>query len=405
MRVYILSTDVKIEPFNDPAREMLFLDRTLAELQKDLFRRSGMEPVVVDDISEISDREYFLTRDNVFVSEFLWSKFRKGVMKVGRSVSLSLEKNSFTELTAFLQELPERIDDGRGSELVRYNLHYIKDPKNPADPTTSCEPLAVKPWLWTKTLKLSDEYETMPDLHVPITLDVIIEVGCWVHVWMANLFSLPLRWVEIVKGRPLRSVLRLLAARPLTAWDLRKAATHRGRGARIHPSAVVEGSILGDNVSIGANSTVTASYLGDGVRVQENSILLGSVVMKEGFVTKRGVCNFSVLYPGAQASTVQASFLGRKARAMGLARITDMKVRGTIPIVHRGELSDTGLNFLGGCLGHRSSLVGRVILAHGRALPNDLVIAQDPAGVITEIPQDLPTGRIYIFKDGELVPV
>ena len=46
---------------------------------------------------------------------------------------------------------------------------------------------------------------------------------------------------------------------------------------RIHPTAVVEGCWLGDDVDIGANAVVRASVLADGAAVEELAMVEGCV--------------------------------------------------------------------------------------------------------------------------------
>jgi ADP-glucose pyrophosphorylase len=269
----------------------------------------------------------------------------------------------------------------------------------------ACKPLVVPIKGKTKEVKASELMPEMADLNVPITLDMVMEIETWVHIWMLNLFSIMLEWVKLAMRHPLWMLWRLLLAFP---WNNRyrfmKRLVWKGRGCKIHPTAVVEGCILGDNVTIGANCSIQFSIFGDASKVQDVTVMLGSVLGERAFVTKRGVCNFCLMYPDAQASTIQACFLGRRAFAAGLARVVDMKMTGSIGIVHKGKLVDTGLSFLGGCLGHKASIIGRVILGHGRVVPNGVTIVPHPEIFINRIPEDLPTDRVIVFKDGKLIP-
>jgi len=226
----------------------------------------------------------------------------------------------------------------------------------------------------------------------------------WVQVWQLNLYQILISWAEAVRRNPLRILWRLLLAFP---WHNRFRFLDKmnliGRGCKIHPSAVLEGCIIGRGVEIGANCTIRFSILGDGARVQENTVMLASILGSKSRITKRGICNFCLLYPGAEASLIQATFLGRRSLAAGLSRTADLKMGGPIMIEHKGELVSTRSSFLGGCLGHGAVMVGHVLLAPGRTVPNDYVILPDPKMYLSRIPKDLPKKTVLVVKDGGVV--
>ena len=83
--------------------------------------------------------------------------------------------------------------------------------------------------------------------------------------------------------------------------------------------------------------------------------------------------------------------------------MADLKVGGPIMVEHEGELVSTGSSFLGGCLGHGAVMLGHVLLAPGRAVPNDYVILPDPKMYLSKIPKDLPKKTILVVKEGEAI--
>ena len=56
----------------------------------------------------------------------------------------------------------------------------------------------------------------------------------------------------------------------------------RGDGTVVHPTARVEGSILWDDVSVGAGCVVTGCVLADGVRLPAGTVLDGQAVVRAG---------------------------------------------------------------------------------------------------------------------------
>ena len=55
-----------------------------------------------------------------------------------------------------------------------------------------------------------------------------------------------------------------------------------GENVRIHPSAVVERSIVWDNVEVGEGSTIDGCILTDGVSVAPGSVFKSAVVLQTG---------------------------------------------------------------------------------------------------------------------------
>ncbi len=406
MKAYIVSTDVTIEPFGDRAADVLLANRPLSEHQRTTFKKVGMDVVTVGSVDEINDTEFFLTYDNVYFSPAVLRRFRKAALAGGRSAVCALPKGAFTDYTDFLRARPEMTDASTGEKVLPYGLFYIKESSFSPDVLASCPPLPLKIRGKTINMPLSEQLEGMQDVNMAITPDVMVEVESWVHIWQLNLYQILIGWVEAVRRNPLRILWRLLLAFPWTnRFRILDKFNLIGRRCRIHPSAVLEGCLIGRGVEIGANCTIRFSILGDGARVQENTVMLASILGAKSRITKRGICNFCLLYPGAEASLIQATFLGRRSLAAGLSRVADLKMGGPIMVEHKGKLVSTRSSFLGGCVGHGAVMVGHVLLAPGRVVPNDYVILPDPKLYLSNIPKDLPKKKVLVVKDGGVVPL
>src|SRR5207237_1126223 len=57
MRAYIIRSNVRISPFGDEARDLPVGDVLLRDLQATLFRKFGIEPVLVEQLAEIPPQE------------------------------------------------------------------------------------------------------------------------------------------------------------------------------------------------------------------------------------------------------------------------------------------------------------------------------------------------------------
>ena len=153
---------------------------------------------------------------------------------------------------------------------------------------------------------------------LPLTDAIVIPVGHWSQtLWgiscqLDHIYGVS--WLETI---PLKMIVRLgLAILVSFSKDPRKLVrrfVQKGKDCKIHPSAVVEGCLLGDYVVIGANAVVRGAILRDGARVEELAIVEGSVLSEGAVVQRQGMVKYSVLSEGsAVAGVVQLGLLGKK---------------------------------------------------------------------------------------------
>lgn len=243
---------------------------------------------------------------------------------------------------------------------------------------------------------------------VPITSTVAAHVEHWVHVLWLNQLAFGIRWMELVRAHKLWVVGRLLRAAPwLSLHHLMRAFVWRGRGVRIHPTAHVEASILGDGVVIGARASVRNSILGAGVEVGDHATVLSSSLGARTFVTPRTFMVWSAAYPDAVISNykLQVSLVGRGASMSTWAGLIDARLQGSVEVKHNGALVDTERSFIGSCVGHGAFVGAKVLVMPGREIPNGAFIAMRPDELITEVPSDLPAGVPLVRDQGTLVPL
>jgi hypothetical protein len=289
----------------------------------------------------------------------------------------------------------------------------------PSDSVTSAledpTPVVIEPWMKSVTVPFSSRIPTMSDVTVPVTDQVAIEVTSWVHLLMANCYSIG-EWILGLWRSPwsliwlswkvILGVLGAFSVRPgQIALSVARRVVVRGRGCVIHPSAVVEGSVLGRNVFVGPHCVIRGSILGDGVHVMEYSVIDGCVIGDGAIINQRGYLKLSLLYPEAVLNWMVTGVVGRRTFLGELFIPLDMKVVGEIKVRHRGELVGTGLSFLGCCFGHRVYISGESRIRAGRVVPNDYKIISDMTGYLDAVPADLPTDHVLYERGGVLEPL
>lgn len=244
-------------------------------------------------------------------------------------------------------------------------------------------------------------------LNVPAPLLVAAQVSSWADVLWLNLFGMAARVRAIPRARGILLVAgAALRARSLNPWRIAGKLVEVGRGCDVHPSAIVEASVLGTGVRIGPGAVVRGSVLGDGAEVEELALVVGSVVGRSARVQRQAMTKFCVL--GARASNggiIQLSVLGEGASIRGGSYLMDRKLDGgTVSVVSAdGKVSASG-PLLGGALGPGASLGSGVWLAPGRAVPAGAIVTRSPQDVLVRVPHDLAPG-VYAVEGGTAVPV
>ncbi len=199
----------------------------------------------------------------------------------------------------------------------------------------------------------------------------------WVHLLRANLAAL----FPAILDQTL-----LAPWRPAWAWlrhGGRAAGSAVGAGSRIHPTARIEGCVLGRDVQIGAYSVLRGCVVGDGVIVEDHATARLSYLAHESHLANFAMFNLSVLgarssagHIGAQASILgDDAFLSTFATLQDLALVGDVRVRAdTLP---GAPILPSGTPFLGSALGHRVRIGSGISVAPGRAIGNDTTLVSD----------------------------
>ncbi len=420
LKAYRWMRGTRIEVFGDRAVDALIGNRPLDQWQREMFGRAGFEVEEVEDLATIPEKRFLLFHDNLFISPPLLKKvlrtFRRRLEAAPGTYRMALSKSAFTDFSLFTGEQSKIVDES-GEEAHLYGLYFVEveDLDSVLSALDSAVPVILDPWLKEVTIPFSSRVETMSDMRLPLTDLVAFELTSWVHLWQANIFSIGIRLVGLVRS-PLTLfwVLWRVALGLLGAWSLRPmklltsvaaSLTSRGRGCKIHPSAVVEASILGKGVEIGPLCVVRGSILGDGVQIMEQSIVDGSVLGDGVIVNQQAMIKVCVAYPKAVFAWMQTGLVGRRAFLGRLFRPLDMKFQGEVRVRHRQRIVNTGMPFLGCCIGHRAFVSATSVMLPGRVIPNDYKVLSDTSAYIDKVPDDLPTDWLLLAKNGTIEPL
>ncbi|MEJ8566340.1 hypothetical protein V3330_01775 [Wenzhouxiangellaceae bacterium CH-27] len=403
MNAYLWKSNSVIAPFGDAVSDVLIANETLRERQRRTLEKLGLTVHETEDPDAITDREFLLVRDDLYFNQTAAKRFLDRAREADESVVCALEQGPFTEFTAFLQNLDGDTDPDSGDPLVLYGMYFCRAPAGSRTLPGSYRPLKIPARQRAHEIAPGDFVPTSVGISfTPAISDaMVMHVRHWTHLWLINLLVMGTTLLRRFTANRLALVWRVLSALSFNRQKIARRFVIKGKGCRIHPTATVEGCVLGDRVSIGAYSIVRGCILGDGVRINEQSIVTGSVFGEAATCSPRGWAKACVIYPAAVAGKIQACMVGHKAFLASPAHFIDLKFQGTIKVTHQGEIVDTGMNFLGACIGHEAVVGADVWVAAGREIPNGALLVKPPGDILSKIPADLPPGRAAAVRNSE----
>ena len=373
--------------------EALFLGRTVGERQERALIAAGVRPG-----PDSPDSERVVLADDVVVMEATI----KAVLDLGRQQGRAVQVRPGGELARFLAEA----ELGRTGVLAAY-----LPAGQPLDPAA----IASLP---TAELPAQERLLDMPVHHtqfgadliqVPVSDALLFPTGHWLQLLWANLLGLgPFLWRGLV-GPAIPHVIwniswAWLGARSLNPYRIGARLGRRGKGCRVHPSAVVEGCWLGDGVEVGANAVVRGCILADGAKVEELSVVDFSVLGRQAMVQRQAMVRFCLLERGcACAGQMQLGVLGRDAALKHGATLMDINFSQGVRVRAGDALHRAPLGLAGVCVGPRTIVGSGIKIASGRAVPPDIVVLPDPSSVLSRMPSKCKKGT-YSLVNGGLEP-
>lgn len=402
MKAFIRETRTRILPFNDPVGETLLLDKPLREVQEVALRDCGLEPIfIAADHAVPTGEPSILLHDTLFFSPRLLREFIEKARETGATPQVStrqlwLKKGLFTRLLSILQEA------GEDSDHVAFPLWY--NPNGDWKPTDAERVVLDVD---------EDSYAGSFPVHMIkkegyrfcVTSRPVMAITHPLHLALANMAANFARLAELKKMSIFGKLLTLAKARSFNKFKILGACSQIHPEAEVHPTAVIEGSVVEKGAKIGAYAVIKFSHVGENAFIDDHAGLKFSIVGREAYIANNCVLFFTTVYPRAFliSGPFQFSLFGYDSALMN-AIPSDYRLDGE-PIsvkTSRGVMS-TGLRFVGSVVGHRTKIAAGVIIAPGRMIPNDLQILPDPARVIVSVPEGLPTDRPLFLIDGKLV--
>jgi len=421
MKAYILPSGTQIQPFGDPVSESMIGNRKLCDHQELVLRRAGLDVVRVDKPDDIQDSRFLLTWDDVFFTRRVLDDFVKQATRQPGSLRCGLPAESLlVKRTRGLQDLDQGQADSEKLSLYRLYIVQGDEPPGTAAKLDAClakaRPVRARFKEKVICLPAPPHISGFAEYEHPLTSSVIIHVKNWVHILWANQFSVQIRWVETVLDHKGWVAWKLFASAFATLFtgrwskagyfcSLLGRANRKGKNCFIHPTATVEGCLMGDNVKIGAYALVRGCILGDDVTIEDRANIYFSVVGSKCFISKNSTMVFCAGYPDSDlcVNGIQACLFGSRCALTSRVWVVDLKAKGEAMVMHQGKLQPVGSRLLGACFGHDCFAGLDVTIGQGREIPNGAVLIRPPGDILRKIPPDLPPGVPTWSVDGRAV--
>jgi len=368
VKVFVSSSQRIVSPWNEPVSEVQVLGRSLSVLMSEEFERAGLTLVNSPPVDEV----YLLVSDRTWITSAAMEAFL-GLAQPGQQ--LQVTHPLWLEMTGALQDwksegLYEVALMPSGVEPTFEGLNPVVVDLNIDERDAPAEHPALA--------------HAMPE-KLPFTDACVHQIDHWTHVLRANWMAISSTFAREGRAFARKNLLSkaigllwlLLKTRSFSRWRFARTLSQVPKSANIHPTAVVELSVIGEGAEIGPYAVIRGSVIGDGVKIEEHAVVNASVLGSKARVGKRGTANLSVLYPEAFISAGaghQACVFGRQCFVAWGVTTFDLSFGDPIKVRQHGQRVSSNTHFLGAAVGHRARIGGEVSLGYGVEVPNDATL-------------------------------
>ncbi len=414
MQVVVVALSQPLAPFGVIVDDCPLGPSTFGAARRETLRSCGLaEPATKTPSAALASTT--ITGPALVLSDELWvtpralRSFLAATKTATTTTRLALPPSRLLSLLLPLQDV-ELVDKGVGTGGALFPCAHV-----PAGVTTTlAEALAAPPTVIAFQEILVELPVprallgvTAPTTTWPLTSTVALVARHWLHVLRASHLAPQVWLLERALRHPLRSALRVLSGlRPTSAarfaaW--KRAFVYRGKNTVVHPSAIVEGSILGDNVTVGPQAVILQSVLGDGVVVEQRAHVSQSTLGPRTFVSLNSSLQACVTFEDADAcaNNLQACVVGSGCGLTSFARALDTVLGGEVRVDDGGRLRGVGELPCGVAFGPGSFVGAGVTIAAGRVVPAGVRLVAPAGSVVRAIDRDLAAGT-FVVDDGGL---
>jgi acetyltransferase-like isoleucine patch superfamily enzyme len=391
MKTYFVRNTAALPPFQKPASRVRLHNATVGSRLRAQLVEIGCEVVEVDalDRSSIAPGS-LVVQDDLVVSSRLLRTFISAIPDRRCSYQCEIDTTRFT--FTWVSEV-----DGV-SAYRTLPLYYVGD-----DNDAQAEPLRMTP---CTLYELAQELPMRVDQITDMRAYVVDYYGIQLEHWFDLLTASSLYCREYVAEllRPFHRILPHWLMTHVTSWSwFRERQNSIGKRTRIHPTAILEGCVVGDDVVIGPFAYLRCSVIGNRAVIREKSTLTAAFVGEGAFVMG---CDVANSYVGPETAIFAPALynvvFGERGLLGGAGGFADFLVgSGTIVANIAGEKVPSNLPFLGSAVGDDCFVGTNMIFAPGQTIPDGTKVFDN--GLV----KFLPTmhGGAYVVAGSNVIQV
>ena len=363
MIFYRIVKNELLHSFGDKIGDVPVCGKRLIDRQNESIAAVGGTVKNITDISIISNEQGYLMFDE---NMFFTSEFLKSVIDLIQSkqsnLQFCLNRNTFNDRFV----LPCANDTTDHHVL---NMFYYKN-------ESTLELCPVNQEIYEHSVIMPSQIIRGKEFHMDQCEVFASTIISPFHLLMINLAVNLMRTIPLQKKVP--KVLKERFGNTGGKWFYRglKRLNKIGKNCNIHPTALIEGSVIGDNVNVGAYSIVRLSTLGSNCSVSDNVTVINSVLGDHTYIANSNYINSCLTFNEAFLihGPYQISVFGENSACFAVINCDIRLDQKNIKIPTSQGVLDSKQEFLGIAYGHRSKTGGGNIIAAGRIVPNDLHI-------------------------------
>ena len=366
---YRRKTNRRLFAFGDDIRKVPVCGEALEIRQSEAIQAVSCKLKDIQSDDEITASEYFVFDDDLFFTEEFVRKSLLTVKNDKTPKQFGLAKNIFNERYV----LPHSVDN---SENLKFNFHY----NNKAG--SGFRFYEIEQQLFDDDFFIPDQIVQGGRYYVGRCDCFISRIASPFHLLQVNLAFNLIRAIKPQKFYPWWLVDKIAPPGSRLYNRALKNLNKIGKYCKIHPTAIIEASLIEDNVTIGAYAVVRFSQIGSGSFLSDQVTVINSVLGKNNYIANSNFLGFNLLFDNVFLihGPYQFSVFGNHSAAFAVINCDIRLDQQNIKIQTDAGLLDSNQKLLGIAYGHYSKTGGGNIIAAGRIVPNHHTI--NPPGNI-----------------------
>lgn len=370
---YRLHVCEKLYSFDDSIDKVPVCNTPLSQWQDEAFQSRGISVEDIDDMSQVTEEHSILFDNNLyFTKEFVAQAVDRAEAST-EPLRFCLGQNTFNQQFV----LPFGDTD---TGLREFNFFYnIKDNGGCAYYRNT----VLQQRLYEYSVSLPRELVQSREFHFDLCDTFATAVISPFHLLQTNLAVLAYRCIPFPSMFPRWLTKRFTRVGSRPFYFLLRRQNRIGKRCRIHKTAIIEGSVIEDDVTLGAYSVVRISRIGNGSTLEDHATVHYSVLGNNNYIAAHNHIYHCMTYNDVFLihGPYGFSILGKNSCVFATLNCDVRLDKKTIAIPTEKGILDSGRSLLGIAYGHDTKVGAGTIIAPGRIVPNGKHI-DPPASII-----------------------